>query len=45
MYYLFFLITKMSDRTSSDNKDSPLSYMEDLIIREEERVDSGTKYI
>ena len=45
MFYLFFLVTKISDRTSSDDKDSPLSYMKDLITREEERLDSDTKCV
>ena len=35
----------MNDRTSSDNEDSPLSYMEDLITWDEERLDSDTKFV
>ena len=34
---------KMNNRTSSDNEDSPLSYKEDLITWEEERLDSDIK--
>ena len=38
-------MTKMSNRTSSDNKNSPLSYMDDLIIWEEERFDLDIKFL
>ena len=38
-------MTKMRDRTSSDNKDLPLSHMEELVTREEEKIGSDTKCI
>ena len=33
----------MSNRISLDNKDTALSYMEDLMTRDEERLDSDSK--